>query len=191
MWSWRKNPGNVGSVHTQSLSGGQPGRKGGVQQQEAGQRHHQGHQHAHHIQLEYVLQRENQCCGSVTFWYGVAQLEVRWLAVSRGGRKVRSIDLPILIRSSDFIRQYNRLMSSSDFCIGQLCRFFLSSDFLIVRSCFLVLSSDFCIVRLCRPVLSKKSLHPYFICWQFYILFSLNVGSILIILNFFHTHRDR
>jgi hypothetical protein len=74
------------------------------------------------------------------------------------------IDLPILIRSSDFIGRYNRLMSSSDFCIGRLCRFVLSSDSLIVRSCFLVLSSDFCIVRLCRPVLSKKSLYRYFIC---------------------------
>ncbi len=83
--------------------------------------------------------------------------------ISRGGRKVWLIDLPIPIRSSDFIGWYNRLMSSSDFCIGRLCRFVLSSDSLIVRSCFLVLSSDFCIVRFCRPVLSKKSL--YFICW--------------------------
>ena len=83
---------------------------------------------------------------------------------SRGGRKVRLIDLPIPIRSSDFIGRYNRLMSSSDFCIGRLCRFVLSSDFLIGRSCFLVLSSDFCIWRLCRPVLSKKSLYRYFIC---------------------------
>jgi hypothetical protein len=83
---------------------------------------------------------------------------------SRGGRKVRLIDLPIPIRSSDIIRRYNRLMSSSNFCIGRLCRFVLSSDSLIVRSCFLVLSSDFFIMRLCRPVLSKKSLYRYFIC---------------------------
>ena len=107
--------------------------------------------------------------------------------ITRGGRKVRLIDLPILIRSSG----YNRLMSSSEFCIGRLCRFVLSSDSLIDRSCFLVfssdfciwrlcrsvlssdslinrscflvLSSDFCIVRLCQPVLSKKSLYQYFI----------------------------
>ncbi len=66
----------------------------------------------------------------------------------RGGRKVRVIDLPIPIRSSDCIGRYNRLMSSSDFFIGRLCRFVLSSDSLIDRSCFLVLSSDFCIWRL-------------------------------------------
>ncbi len=46
---------------------------------------------------------------------------------SRGGRKVRLIDLPIPIRSSDCIRRYNRLMPSSDFWIGRLCRFILSS----------------------------------------------------------------
>ncbi len=84
---------------------------------------------------------------------------------SRGGRKVPLIDLPIPIRSSDFNGRYIRLMSSSDFCIAQLCRFVLSSDSLIVRSCFLFLSSDFCIVRLCRPVLIKKLLFWYFICW--------------------------
>ncbi len=107
----------------------------------------------------------------------------------RGGRKVRLIDLPIPIRSSDCIWRYNWLMPSSDFCIGRLyrfvlssdslidwscflvlssdfcnwrlCRSVLSSDSLINRSCFLVLKSDFCIVRLCRPVLSKKSLYRY------------------------------
>ncbi len=63
---------------------------------------------------------------------------------TRGGRKVRVIDLPIPIRSSDCIGGYNRLMSSSDFCIGRLCRSILSSDSFINRSCFLVLSSDFC-----------------------------------------------
>ncbi len=84
--------------------------------------------------------------------------------ICRGGRKVRLIDLSIPIRSSDFIGRYNRLMSSSDFCIGRLCRFVLSSDSLIGQSCFLVLSSDFCIWRLCRPVLSKKSLYRCFIC---------------------------
>ncbi len=83
--------------------------------------------------------------------------------VDRGGRKVRLIDFPIPIRSSDYIGRYNRLMSSSDFCIGRLCRFVLSSDSFIDRSCFLVLSSDFCIWRLCRPVLSKKSFYRYFI----------------------------
>ncbi len=110
---------------------------------------------------------------------------------TRGGRKVRLIDLPIPIRSSDCIGRYNRLMSSfhfcisrlcqfvlsydslidrscflvlsSDFCIWRLCQSVLSSDSLINRSCFLVLSSDFCIVRLCWPVLSKKSLYRYFI----------------------------
>jgi hypothetical protein len=35
--------------------------------------------------------------------------------ISRGGRKVRLIDLPIPIRSSDCIGRYNRLMPSSDF----------------------------------------------------------------------------
>ncbi len=88
-------------------------------------------------------------------------------------------------RSSDCIGRYNRLMSSSDFCIGRLCpsilcsesfidwscflvlklrflhrrlcRSVLSSDSFINRSCFMVLSSDFCIVRLIRPVLSKKN----------------------------------
>jgi hypothetical protein len=80
------------------------------------------------------------------------------LSVSRGGRKVRLIDLPIPIRSSDCIGRYNRLMPSSDFCIGRLYRFVLSSNSLIVRSCFLVLSSDFCIGRLCRFVLSSDSL---------------------------------
>jgi hypothetical protein len=53
----------------------------------------------------------------------------RFMQVSmfcRGGRKVRLINLPIPIRSSDFIGRYNRLMSSSDFCIGRLCRFVLS-----------------------------------------------------------------
>jgi hypothetical protein len=78
--------------------------------------------------------------------------------VSRGGRKVRLIDFPIPIRSSDCIGRYNRFMSSSNFCIGRLCRFVLSSDSLIVRSCFLVSSSDFCIGRLCRFVLSSDSL---------------------------------
>ncbi len=76
----------------------------------------------------------------------------------RGGPKVRLIDLSIPIRSSDCIGRYNRLMSSSDFWIGQLCRFVLGSDSLIVRSCFLVLSSDFWIGRLCRFVLSSDSL---------------------------------
>ncbi len=92
------------------------------------------------------------------FWYYIYTYYNPSTCISRGGRKVRLIDLPIPIRSSDFIGRYNRLMSSSDFCIGRLCRFVLSSDSLIVRSCFLVLSSDFCIVRLCRPVLSKKLL---------------------------------
>ncbi len=64
---------------------------------------------------------------------------VNWLLAARGGRKVRLIDIPIPIRSSDCIGRYNRLMSSSDFWIGRLCRFVLSSDSLIVRSCFLVL----------------------------------------------------
>ncbi len=94
-----------------------------------------------------------------TFYYIKMQL-IWWdilYCICRGGRKVRLIDLPIPIRSSDFIGQYNRLMLSSDFfCIGRLCRFVLSSDSLIDRSCFLDLSSDFCICRLCRPVLSKN-----------------------------------
>jgi hypothetical protein len=77
---------------------------------------------------------------------------------TRGGRKVRLIDLPIPIRSSDCIGRYNRLMPSSDFWIGRLCRFVLSSDSLIVRSCFLVLSSDFWIGWLCRFDLSSDSL---------------------------------
>jgi hypothetical protein len=80
-----------------------------------------------------------------------------WL-IYRGGWKVRLIDLPIPIRSSDCIGWNNRLMSSSDFCISRFCQFVLSSASLIDRSCFLVLSSDFCIWRLCRSVLSSKSL---------------------------------
>ncbi len=79
-------------------------------------------------------------------------------SICRGGRKVRLIDLPIPIRSSDCIGRYNRLIPSSDFWIGRLCRFVLSSDSLIARSCFLVLSSDFWIGRLCRFVLSSDSL---------------------------------
>jgi hypothetical protein len=120
-------------------------------------------------------------------WYSVKVLCNDKCRGSRGWQKVQLIDLPIPIRSSYCIGQYNRLMSSSDFCIGRLCRSFLSSDSFIDRSCFLVLSSDFCIVRLCWPVLSKKLLYRYFFCWQFEIFFSLKVGSILVILNFF-TH---
>jgi hypothetical protein len=66
------------------------------------------------------------CChhlSQVVLWYG-----------DRGGRKVRLIELPIRIRSSDFIGRYYRLMSSSDFCISRLCRFVLSSDSLIFFS---------------------------------------------------------
>ncbi len=73
----------------------------------------------------------------------------------RDGRKVRLIDLPIPIRSSDCIIRYNRLMSSSDFCIDRLYRSILSSDSFIHQSCFLVSSSDFCIGRLCWSVLSS------------------------------------
>jgi hypothetical protein len=76
---------------------------------------------------------------------------------SRGGRKVRLIDLPIPIRSSDCISRYNQSMTSSDLCIGRLCRSILSSDSFIDRSCFLVLSFDFCIGRLCRSVSSSDS----------------------------------
>ena len=86
------------------------------------------------------------------------KLKIWTFLPGRGGRKVRLIDLPIPIRSSDCIGRYNRLMPSSDFWIGRLYRFVLSSDSLIVRSCFLVLSSDFCIGRLCRFVLSSDSL---------------------------------
>ncbi len=88
--------------------------------------------------------------------------------INRGGRKVRLIDLPIPIRSSDCIGRYNRLMPSSDFCIGRLCQFVLSSDSLIVRSFFLVLSSDFWIGRLCRFVLSSDSL----IIWSCFLVLS-------------------
>ncbi len=104
---------------------------------------------------EVVLFYKQPIRGSVGFVWAN-----RSKALTRGGRKVRLIDLPILIRSSDFIGRYNRSMSSSNFCIGRLCRFVLISDSLIVRSCFLVLSSDFCIVRLCRRVLSKKIALP-------------------------------
>jgi hypothetical protein len=70
----------MSSVLTQSLSGGQPGRKG-VQQQEAGQRHHQGHQHANHIQLEYVLHRgENTAVLRVRDSLGASWLS--WLGCS-------------------------------------------------------------------------------------------------------------
>jgi hypothetical protein len=86
------------------------------------------------------------------------------LVESRGGRKVRLIDLPIPIRSSDCIGQYNQSMSSSNFCIRRLCRSILSSNSFIDLSSFLVLCSNFWIVRLYRPVLSKKSLYRYFIC---------------------------
>ncbi len=78
-----------------------------------------------------------------------------YFLTSRDGRKVRLIDLPIPIRSSDCIGGYSRLMSSSDFCIDRLYRSILSSDSFIDRSCFLVSSSDFCIGRLCRSVLSS------------------------------------
>ncbi len=86
---------------------------------------------------------------------------------NRGGRKVRLIDFPIPIRSSDCIGRYNRYMTSSDFCIGRLYRFVLSSDSLIIRSCFLVSSSDFCIGRLCRFVLSSDSLIVRSFFWFF------------------------
>jgi hypothetical protein len=39
--------------------------------------------------------------------------------VSRDGLKVRLIDFPIPIRSSDCIGRYNRSMASSDFCIDR------------------------------------------------------------------------
>jgi hypothetical protein len=90
----------------------------------------------------------------------VAQAQPLYMSI--GGRKVRLIDTPIPIRSSDCIGRYNRWISSSDFGIGRLCRSILSSDSFIDRSCFLGLSSDFCIGRLCRPVWCKKSVYRYF-----------------------------
>jgi hypothetical protein len=45
---------------------------------------------------------------------------------SSGGRKVRLIDLPIPIRSSDCIDRYNWFISSSNFGISTFdCTFFL------------------------------------------------------------------
>jgi hypothetical protein len=79
------------------------------------------------------------------------------ILIRRDGRKVRLIDFPIPIRSSDCIGRYNRSMASSDFCIDRLCRSILSSDSFIHRSCFLVSSSDFCIRRFCRSLLSSDS----------------------------------
>ncbi len=117
-------------------------------------------------QIEAPLVQHFACRGAHIGAMSLSYKSYDWqsLGISRGGRKVQLIDLPIPIWSSDCIGRYNRLMSSSDFCISRLCRFVLSSDSFIDRSCFLVLSSDFCIWRLCRPVLSKKLLYRYFIC---------------------------
>ncbi len=95
-----------------------------------------------------------------------------------------------ILSSYSFIDRSCLLVLSSDFCIGRLCRSVSSSDSFIDQFCFLVLSSQICIQRLCRPVLSKKSLDRFFIV-KFEIFFNLKVGSILVILNFFQTQRDR